>query len=56
MKKRCCNPPAKYSQLKAIYQTALDAGVEISTLPPLNYILEGKVNPFKLRMLNLKIC
>jgi FlaA1/EpsC-like NDP-sugar epimerase len=42
-------PSAEFSQLRAIYRTALDAGVEVSTLPPLKYILEGKVNPFQIK-------
>lgn len=42
-------PSAEDSQLRTIYRTAFDAGVIVSTLPPLKYILDGKVNPFQIK-------
>ena len=42
-------PSAKDGELRVIFRTILDAGVEVKTLPTLRDMLNGKVNPFQIK-------
>ena len=42
-------PSATPSQINAMHLLAIDAGVMLKTLPSLNQILDGKVNPYQIK-------
>ena len=47
-------PSGESAHLRTIYRMALDAGVDVCTLPPLKHILDGNVNPFHIKDIELQ--